>query len=81
MTNIDHDTLRALIRDAVADAMPGAILSADEHAWVKLAIQREAQAIAFRRAVIEHTFKGLLLAGILAAVAFAREYVITHWRP
>jgi len=74
---------RETILSAVREAMPSAMLSDDEHRWVQLAIQREAQMIAFRRAVIEKTFTGLVWAGLVAAGLVIREYAIAHgmWRP
>lgn len=82
LKELDPEDVRALIRNAVQESMPRTTLSDDEHAWVKLAIQREAQMIAFRRAVIEKTLAGLLWAGIVALGLILREYAIAHgmWR-
>ena len=41
--------MRETVTQAVKDAMPNALLNADEHRWVQLAIKREAQTIAFRQ--------------------------------
>lgn len=78
----DNMTLE-MIERAVRAAMPKALLTDEEHGWVKLAIQREAQMIAFRRAVIEKSFIGLVWAGILGIGIIIREYAIAHgvWRP
>ena len=72
-----------MIQDAVRAAMPKAMMTDEEHVWVKMAIQREAQMIAFRRAVIEKTFIGLVWAGIIGLGIVIREYAIAHgiWRP
>ena len=72
-----------MIQSAVQQAMPSSLMSEDEHAWVKLAIKREAQMISFRQAVIEKTLIGLVWAGIVALVLVIREYAIAHgmWRP
>lgn len=77
------ELMREAIQEAVRSAMPSAMLSDDEHRWVRLAIQREAQMIAFRRAVIEKTFIGLVWAGIVGMAFVVREYAIAHgmWRP
>lgn len=77
------DEMRDIVTDAVRQSMPTATLSDDEHHWVRLAIQREAQMIAFRRAVIEKSLIGLVWAGIIAVGIVAREYAIAHgmWRP
>ena len=71
-----------MIEAAVRQAMPSSLLNEDEHAWVKLAIKREAQMIAFRSAVIEKTLMGLVWAGIVALGLVIREYAIAHgmWR-
>jgi hypothetical protein len=53
-------------------------LSADESRWVKLAIERESQSIALRRAIIGHTLQGLVWAGILALFYMAREWAVNH---
>lgn len=77
-----NEMMRETILAAVKEAMPTALLSDDEHRWVRMAIQREAQMIAFRRAVIEKTFIGLVWAGIVGAGIIIREYAIAHgmWR-
>lgn len=82
VVNTRNEMMRESIREAVADAMPKALMTDEEHAWVKLAIQREAQMIAFRRAVIEKTFIGLIWAGLAAVAVIVREYAIAHgmWR-
>jgi hypothetical protein len=43
-----------------------------------MAIAREAQMIAFRRAVIEKTLIGLVWAGIIGLGIVFREYAIAH---
>lgn len=81
--NTRNEVLRDSILSAVREAMPTALLSDDEHRWVKLAIQREAESAAFRRAVIEKSFIGLVWAGIVGLGLIIREYAIAHgmWRP
>lgn len=78
-----HERMREAIQDAVREAMPASLLSTEEHRWVQLAIQREAQAIAFRRAVIEKTLLGLIWAAVIAAGVMVREYMLAHgmWKP
>lgn len=73
-----NEMMRESIADAVRAAMPSALLSDDEHRWVKMAIQREAQLISFRRAVIEKTLVGLVWAGILAIGVILREFAVAH---
>lgn len=78
-----NELMRDAIKSAVQDAMPKALLSDDEHTWVRMAIQREAQMASFRRAVIEKTMLGLIWAGIVGLALMLREYAIAHgmWRP
>ena len=49
-------------------------LSEEEHRWVKLAIQVEAQRIEFRKNVIEKTLMGLIWAGVVGL-----GYIILGW--
>ena len=81
--NTRNELMRDAIHSAVREAMPTALLSDDEHRWVRLAIKREAEAAAFRRAVIEKSFIGLVWAGIVGLGLIIREYAIAHgmWRP
>lgn len=58
--------LNELMRDAAGHTTADN-LSTDEQQWVRLAIKREAQSIAFRNAVIEKSLGGL----VWAAIAFA----------
>lgn len=84
-----RELIREAVRDAVRDAVPdtNCLMSAKQHAWVDLAIEREARREAFQRAVIEKTLLGLIWAGLVtvfgAIALVAREYMIAHgmWRP
>lgn len=54
---------------------------AAEHEWVKLAIQKEAQTIALRRAIIEKTLGGLVWAAIVGFGIIILSYFENHgWR-
>lgn len=53
-------------------------LSDDEHRWVKLAIQREAQSIKYRQAVIEKTLAGLVWFVLLGLAYLFKEWAINH---
>lgn len=80
--DLEQAAMREWIREAVQESMPQSMLTPEEHAWVKLAIRREAQMIDFRRAVIEKTLAGLIWAGIVGLGIAVREYLISHgmWR-
>lgn len=60
-----------LIADITAAIKGASALTEEEHRWVKMAIQKEAQAIDLRRAIIEKTLTGLVwftLVGIGSAI-------------
>jgi len=58
-------------------------LTEEERTWVKLTIQKEAQNIKLRQAVIEKTLSGLMWAVIVAIGAFIASELSNHgiWRP
>jgi len=79
------------LSDRVTD-LQGAIesrptpLNEEEKRWVRIAIQREAQSIEFRKAVISKTMSALLWSAIVAAAGFAWTVVQTYaqnhgWKP
>lgn len=69
------------VTQAVKEAMPNALLSSDEYHWVKLAIKRESQSIAFRQSVIDKTLTALVLAMIGGLVVIVKEYLAAHgWK-
>ena len=52
---------RAILIADITHAIQGVTtLTEEEHRWVKMAIQKEAQAIDLRRAIIEKTLTGLV---------------------
>ena len=53
-------------------------LTDEERQWVRLAIQREAQSIKLRQAIIEKTLGGLVWAAIIAAGVILFEYLKSH---
>ena len=78
-----NEMMRESILSAVREAMPSSLLSDDEHRWVKLAIEKEAQSIAYRKKVIEHTTTGLVWAAIVGLGYMVREWAVAHglWKP
>lgn len=74
--------IRETIMQAVKEAMPTALLNAEEYRWVQLAIKREAQIIAFRQRVIDKTLTGLVWSLIIGLGVMVKEYLAAHgWRP
>lgn len=53
-------------------------LSDDEYRWVKLAIQREAQSIKYRQAVIEKTLAGLVWFALIGLAIILKEWAVNH---
>tara|TARA_R110000868_G_scaffold55455_2_gene172444 strand:- start:154 stop:393 length:240 start_codon:yes stop_codon:yes gene_type:complete len=52
---------RAILISDITDAIKSAsTLTDDEHRWVKMAIQKEAQSIELRKAIIEKTLTSLV---------------------
>jgi hypothetical protein len=69
-----------LLKEVVKEAVESHPLSDDEVQWVRMAIAAEAQRAAFRKAVIEKTFIGLISSGGLAAVYYVLDFVKLHWK-
>lgn len=72
---------RAQLLADLADLLKPAVvpqLSEDEHTWVKLAIQKEAQAIALRKAIIEKTLAGLIWAALVGVGYVFMDFLKNH---
>ena len=69
-----------LLKEVVKEAVESHPLSDDEVQWVRMAIAAEAQRAAFRKAVIEKTFIGLISSGGLALVYYVLDFVKLHWK-
>ena len=70
------------ITEAVRVAMHEAVLTDDEIRYVRMAIQREAERAAFRKAVIEKTITGLLWMLVLGFLGIMYEWIKSHgWKP
>ena len=53
-------------------------LTDEERQWVRLAIQREAQSIKLRQAIIEKTLGGLVWAAMIGFGILVIDYLKTH---
>jgi len=70
---------KELISDLVCAITPVShSLSEDETRWVKMAIQREAQSIELRKAIIEKTLGGLVWAFLLGAGYVILDFLRGH---
>lgn len=66
--------IAAALRTRITDKQ----LTDQESEWVRLAIQKEAQAIAFRKAVIEKSLSALITAALVALGGAALVWFTTH---
>jgi hypothetical protein len=78
LNGIDKEELKSLLKEVLAEASHP--LSDDEIKWVRLAIEAEAKKAAFRQAVIDKTFIGLLSSGVIGVVYFIIDTIKTHWK-
>ena len=78
LNGIDKEELKSLLKEVLAEASHP--LSDDEIKWVRLAIEAEAKKAAFRQAVIDKTFIGLLSSGVIGVVYFFIDTIKTHWK-
>lgn len=69
------------VSEALSIRYTGTELTAEEVSYVRLAIQREAQSIKLRQAVIEKTFVGLVWMGLIFLGTVLLEYLKSHgWK-
>lgn len=72
------DAVVLAVRESV---VPAAHLTDDERRWVRMAIQKEAQTLAFRQSVIDKTLMGLLWAGIVGLGTILVQWLELHgWK-
>lgn len=64
LETMTKDELLDLVKEAVSSSVAVHPLSAEEIQWVRLAIQAEVERAAFRKAVIEKTLTGLMIAAL-----------------
>lgn len=77
MTPEDRAALLADLADILKPATAPQ-LTDEEQQWVRLAIQKEAQAIALRKAVIEKTLSGLVWAGLVGIGYVILDFLRNH---
>ena len=78
MTKQERDELVAEIAAAVRSRHSDASLSDEEMRWVRLAIQREAQSIELRKAIIEKSLAGLVWMCILGIGSVFLSWATDH---
>lgn len=78
MTKAERDELVAEIAAAVRVRSTDAGLTEDEQRWVRMAIQREAQSIELRKAIIEKSLAGLVWMLILGIGSVFVSWATAH---
>lgn len=78
MTETERDDLIAAIVAAVRTHSADAGLSEDEQRWVRMAIQREAQSIELRKAIIEKSLTGLVWMCIVGVGSIFLSWATAH---
>jgi hypothetical protein len=80
LAGLDKEELKLILKEVISETVEQHPLSDDEVKWVRLAIEAEAKKAAFRKAVIEKTFIGLISSGALALIYYAIDFVKLHWK-
>ena len=80
LNQLDKEELVILLKEAISEAVESHPLSDDEVKWVRLAIEAEAKRAAFRKAVIEKTFIGLMSSALIAIAMYGFEFFKAHWK-
>ena len=76
----DKEELVLLLKEVIAEAVEHHPLSDDEVKWVRLAIEAEAKRAAFRKAVIEKTFLGLISSAAIGLIMYGIDLFKSHWK-
>ena len=80
INGIDKDELILLLKEVISEAVESHPLSDEEVQWVRMAIEAEAKRAAFRQAVIDKTFIGLMSSAAIGLVMYGIEFFRAHWR-
>ena len=80
LNQLDKEELITLLKEVISEAVEQHPLSDDEVKWVRLAIEAEAKRAAFRKAVIEKTFIGLMSSAVIGLLMYGFDLFRTHWK-
>lgn len=78
MTPEERAEFVADVAAAIKASEPVPVLTEEEQQWVRLAIQKEAQSIKLRQAVIEKTLAGLVWSAIVGAGVVFLDFLKNH---
>ena len=77
---MDKEELVNLLKEVISEAVESHPLSDEEVQWVRMAIQAEAKRAAFRQAVIEKTFLGLMSSAAIGVFMYGLDFFRVHWK-
>jgi hypothetical protein len=80
LNELDKEELINLLKEVISEAVEQHPLSDEEVQWVRMAIEAEAKRAAFRKAVIEKTFIGLMSSALIAICMYGFEFFKNHWK-
>jgi hypothetical protein len=78
MTPEERTQFIADVAAAIKASEPAPILTDEEQQWVRLAIQKEAQSIKLRQAVIEKTLSGLAWSALVGLGYVFLDFLKNH---
>jgi hypothetical protein len=80
LNQLEKEELVNLLKEVISEAVEHHPLSDEEVQWVRMAIEAEARKAAFRKAVIEKTFVGLLSSAAVGLAVYALDFFRMHWK-
>lgn len=80
LDGMTKEDLVLLLKEVVKEAVESHPLSDEEIKWVRLAIEAEAKKAAFRQAVIDKTFIGLMSSAAIGLFMYGLEFFKNHWK-
>lgn len=80
INQLEKEELVVLLKEIISEAVEHHPLSDEEVQWVRMAIQAEAKRAAFRQAVIDKTFIGLMSSAAIGLVMYGVEFFKSHWK-
>lgn len=80
LDGMTREDLLILLKEVVREAVESHPLSNEEAQWVRMAIEAEAKRAAFRQAVIDKTFIGLMSSAAIGIAMYSIDFFRSHWR-
>ena len=80
ITQMAKEERVVLLKEIITEAVEKHPLTDEEVQWVRMAIQAEAKRAAFRQAVIDKTFIGLMSSAAIGLLMYGVEFFKSHWK-